>query len=322
MGNDMTFEKVLISKGLPDNFSPNHADWCIPSKRNKYNLAVQEYNALGISNDGMPHGNIILPIRPEVQSSYSLGSVKLSQATIGIAISTYFGLDTSIGRKEIFFASIYSLLASKFPGKIVIVDDGSITNKHLMEIADIKGIQIIYKHTNTGVSRTKNTGINALAGCEYLFLADDDLIYNGKWWEIYIDAYQKTKISHFAFRPPKEEFPWGRFPEDADARNGIALRRVPHPNGCMLFFHRSVIDMVGGFKVLPNKFGFEHLNMTERILKAAKIPFSYDVVGSNDFLHLNSNSYNSRSIVVKTEEIVANREATHTNFQIKEPIEE
>jgi GT2 family glycosyltransferase len=191
-----------------------------------------------------------------------------------------------------------------------------------MKIANIPQIQIIYKRENGGISRCKNTGIRQLAGCDCLFLADDDLIYNGKWWEIYTWACEKTKISHFAFRATKEEFPFGRYPEDADEKNGVALRKVPQPNGCFLFFHRSAIDLVGGFKVMPYKFGFEHLNMTERLIKAGAIPCSYDVIGSNDFLHLNMDSFEARSMIVDTNKVLEQQSSAMVNPQIHEECEE
>ncbi|MFH1739634.1 MAG: glycosyltransferase family A protein [bacterium] len=242
---------------------------------------------------------------------------------MGIAISTYFGPGTSTGRLEIFMTSIYSLLASEFPGKIIVVDDGSTSKIHLQKIANNPRIKIIYKTENGGVAKCKNTGLKNLLDCDYLFLADDDMIYNGEWWTPYISTYAKTGFRHLLFRPTIKEFPFSRhLSEEFVEHDGFPVKRMRHVNGCLFFITRDIIDMVGGFKILPNKFGFEHINFSDRVKVAANLPFYCDAADSNEWLHLSMRSYTERSIDATGYDGIAQMEYALKDKRLRESIEE
>ena len=313
-------KKTLLKHHLPPDFSPQHPEYKVPSKRNRYMQLLRD-----IDKDVYLTSTPVHVAKSSIQTHAGSAGFPINNEdapAIGIAISTYFGPDTKPERLAIFLTSIYSLLASGFPGKIIVVDDGSYTHQHLFKISEIQQIKIIYKRQNGGVAISKNTGIKNLPDCDYVFLADDDMIYNGKWWEKYIGAYKKTGIPYFAFRAARHEFPWGDYPEKAIIKDGIMLRCDDHPNGCLMFFHKSAIAAVGGFKVLPYAFGYEHLDMTQRLIKAKVINCSYDVFGSNDCLHLSIESNNIRSVVVDTVKIMKQQAAALQDDKIQQPIEE
>ncbi len=277
---------------LPMDFGPWHQEWKIPSRRARFQALLAEASEPRLSpSSNRLHGQMArqcVAQRPIVQKNHrgEPGSFPGSHPDIerssrdvvvngsmGVAVSTYFGPDTSERRHSIFVASIYSLLASEFPGKVVVVDDGSTTHRHLVEFENNPQLRIVYRRVNGGVSRCKNTGIKTLSGCDHLFLADDDMLYNGRWWEPYIIANVKTGIGHFSFRPPSAEFPWDNTDsESVDTTNGVPLRRVKQSNGCLQYFSKSAIAKLGGFKVLPYRFGFEHLDMEERAVRAGVSP--------------------------------------------------
>lgn len=213
----------------------------------------------------------------------------------GVAISTYIDKKARPNRPVIFLASIHSLLASGFDGKIVIVDDASPDNEHLGRLYGMTDrIQYIKRKENAGIAQCKNDGIRALADCDYLFLADDDMLYNGNWWQLYIDASQKTGIGHFCYYVP-QVYHYPRA-ETVDYR-GAVLTRYRELNGCLMFMTRDVISSVGLFRDSPQKHYLEHPSYSMRCLSAGKWPFFCDVQGSRDHLRLNRASYECKSVV-------------------------
>lgn len=220
--------------------------------------------------------------------------VLIGQHKIGLAISTYFGENTGSKRLNIFFTSIYSLITSGFDGKIVIVDDCSTTDYHLNHLPKISdAIQVIRRPVNNGLSRCKNTCIKSLLDCDFMFLADDDLIYNGEWWRLYVEASTKSGISHFSHYTPQIDHQPARVVEV----NGAAIKQHFQLNGTLLFMTKELIADLGGFAIMPYKFGHEHSNFTLRCLLSRKIPFFCDVAKSEEYVQLNKASYDNKSMI-------------------------
>lgn len=294
-------DDILSKINLPKDFGPNHPDWKVPSKRNRYIAAFSKSTSLEFGQD--------------------LSGAAADAKKSGIAVSTFFGPNTPPERFEIFLASIYSLLATNYPGRIVIVDDGSVTHKHLLAVAHIPGIQTIYRRSNGGIARCKNTGINQLTGCEYLFLADDDVLYNGPWWEPYITASKVAGIGHFSYY---EEGWNGVNPQGkVVSHQGIDLVKHEWLGGAFMFMDRDTINDVGGFRVLPKKYGGEHANYSHRCLAARKMPFFCDVVESKEHIKIVVSSAEFSSVHRATRGGEAEN-GKHINDvkKIKEPIEE
>jgi glycosyltransferase involved in cell wall biosynthesis len=221
----------------------------------------------------------------------------------GIAISTYFSPNTDRNRLYIFLASVHSLLSSGFDGKIVIVDDGSPASEHLHALYDVTDrIQYVKRPQNIGVGRCKNTCLKTLAGCEYVFLADDDLIYNGanetralacKWWELYIQASKKADIHHFCYYEPQI---YHTPPAEIVQYRGVSLVRYRELNGCLLFLTSKAVTEIGGFRDANVKSALEHSNYSQRCVAGKLAPFAADVMGSREFIRLNRSSYDCQAV--------------------------
>lgn len=118
--------------------------------------------------------------------------------------------------------------------------------------------------TGEGVAATKNRGIAALmdAGCEHLFLADDDVWpVSPKWAE----PYTNDPLPHLMFC-------WGK------ARRLTRDNHYTtwgHPRGVMLYVHRGVIDDVGGMRTEFGRGGSEHVEWSRRIHQAGHTPAPY-----------------------------------------------
>lgn len=192
---------------------------------------------------------------------------------IGIAISTH-------NRAGVLSQSLKHHLQHLPAGAlVVVVDDGSQPQAVVPD-----GVKLIRHEKSLGIVATKNASLAALidAGCEHLFLWDDDAwpIADG-WWLPYIDSPEP----HLAYQ----------FLDLAGARklNDIAVlyRDEQHiaytgQRGVMLYYHRSVIERVGGFDPIYGRGMYEHSDLALRIHNAGLTSWAFaDVVGSEKLIH-------------------------------------
>lgn len=115
-----------------------------------------------------------------------------------------------------------------------------------------------------GVAATKNRGIAALmdAGCEHLFLADDDVWpVTPQWARPYVDDPQ-PHLMHC----------WGRSRLLVDDGHYTTWR---HPRGVLLYAHRSVVETVGGMRLEFGRWGGEHVEWSRRIHAAGLTAHRY-----------------------------------------------
>lgn len=122
--------------------------------------------------------------------------------------------------------------------------------------AGMMRIHTVYDTEREGVAVTKNRGLQELmdAECEHIFLADDDVypLHRGSWERYVSDPEPHLMLSWGAHRL-------------LERKDGYAV--FSHPRGVMLYFHRSVIEAVGGYRTeFPNF--HEHVDLSRRIHQA------------------------------------------------------
>ncbi|WP_426346367.1 glycosyltransferase family 2 protein [Cronobacter universalis] len=192
---------------------------------------------------------------------------------IGIAISTH-------NRPDVLKQAIKQHLKHLPAGALVIVvDDGS---KPAAAVPD--GVQFIRHEVSLGIVASKNASLEALmdAGCEHLFLWDDDSWPTAdNWHQPYIDSPEP----HLSYQ----------FLDLAGPRKlndlSVLYRDEKHiaytgQRGVMLYYHRSVIEKVGGFDPIYGRGMYEHSDLALRIHNAGLTTWAYaDVVGSEKLIH-------------------------------------
>lgn len=180
---------------------------------------------------------------------------KPANSRIGIAISTH-------NRAGVLSqALVHQLRYLPAGALVVVVDDGS---KPPAVVPD--RLKLIRHDKSLGIVASKNASLTALmdAGCEHLFLWDDDTwpIADG-WWLPYIESPEP----HLAYQ----------FLDLAGARklHDIAelYRDDKHvaytgQRGVMLYYHRSAIELVGGFDPIYGRGMYEHSDLALRIHNA------------------------------------------------------
>lgn len=158
----------------------------------------------------------------------------------------------------------------------VVVDDAS--DQPLTGDLDATGgsvYRVIRNDVRMGVAMAQNQLIAALvdAGCEHLFLADDDVFpTQPDWWRPYVESPEL----HLGYQWPNVgRNPGSRIYDDKHYH-------VEFPRGVMLYVHRSAVDEVGGFDPAYGAWGGEHVEWQMRIHEAGLTSQPYpDVIGSD-----------------------------------------
>lgn len=146
--------------------------------------------------------------------------------------------------------------------------------------------------TNVGIATAKNKCLELLlaAGVEHLFLADDDAypVADG-WWVPYVESPEPHLFAVFTSATAKSSRIDTIYTDST--HTAYAATR-----GYFLYFHRSVIDRVGGFDT-RFKNAFEHVELSNRIHNAGLTTWPYqDVTGSNTLIFCEDQAGNTSVI--------------------------
>lgn len=205
-----------------------------------------------------------VPYEPANQQAFS---------RIGIAISTH-------QRPEILRRAIEQHIKHLPTGAlVVIIDDGSVPAAVAPE-----GFKLIRHEMSRGIVASKNASLEALidAGCEHLFLWDDDAWPIADGWHL---PYIESPEPHLAYQfldlaGPRKLQDLAVLYSDDDHVAYTGQR------GVMLYYHRSAIEKVGGFDPVYGRGMYEHSDLALRINNAGLTTWAYaDVNGSAELIH-------------------------------------
>ena len=196
-----------------------------------------------------------------------------SVARIGIAITTHNRTDVLSRTLE----QHQKYLPSG--ALVVVIDDGSSPAAVAPE-----GVQLIRHDKSLGIVSSKNRSLEVLvdAGCEHLFLWDDDAYPIAEGWHL---PYIESPEPHLAYQ----------FLDLAGPKKlkdmAVLYRDAMHvaytgQRGVMLYYHRSAIEKVGGFDSVYGRGMYEHPDLAQRIHNAGLTTWAFaDVVGSEKLIY-------------------------------------
>ena len=221
---------------------------------------------------------------------------------IGIAISTY-------NRHEVLQQALEHHLKHLPAGALVVViDDGS-----AIPVTVTDGVMVIRCEESRGIVAAKNASLEALidAGCEHLFLWDDDAWPVAGGWE---RPYIESPEPHLAYQ--FQDFATGQKLNDI----AVLYRDDKHiaytgQRGVMLYYHRSAIEKVGGFDRIYERGMYEHSDLALRIHNAGLTSWAFaDVVGSDKLIYsLDEHQAVERSVPKPDREAQVKRNVTIHN---------
>lgn len=157
-----------------------------------------------------------------------------------------------------------------------VVDDGSDIPLKLdylnhMAICPKRWYRLHRFETSVGIAAAKNKCLEMLDECHHIFLFDDDTYpISTDWWKPYVESPEPHLMYIF------QDFPKGPKVHDTiklyEDDNIVAFS---HPRGCMLYYHRSCLELVGGMDTVYGKWGYEHGNLSDRIYNNGLTRFRY-----------------------------------------------
>jgi hypothetical protein len=154
---------------------------------------------------------------------------------------------------------------------------------------------------NVGIAAAKNKCFELLylAGCEHIFLLDSDT------WPTSIDSFKRyieAGEPHLMYI--FKDFSNGvKLNDTVDLYKDTRIAAYSHPRGCMLYYHRSCLDVVGGMDTIFGKWGYEHSSLSDRIYMAGLTMFRYmDVANSAGLWHNDDEHNNNQNTTVSGRE--------------------
>lgn len=196
-----------------------------------------------------------------------------SASRIGIAITTH-------NRPDVLNRAIEQHIKHLPAGALVVViDDGS---KPVAVVPD--GVQLLRHETSLGIVASKNASLSALmdAGCEHLFLWDDDAWPIADNWHL---PYIESPEPHLAYQF-LDLAGMNKLNDLSELYRDDQHVAYTGQRGVMLYYHRSAIEKVGGFDPVYGRGMYEHSDLALRIHNAGLTTWAYgDVVGSEKLIH-------------------------------------
>lgn len=185
---------------------------------------------------------------------------------------------------------------------IVVVDDGS---DKPVERADFRFDESV------GIPKAKNKCLELLmdAGVEHLFLFDDDAYpIATDWWQPYVDSPEPHLMFQFLDLTGERKLNDITVLHEDDRHVAYSGAR-----GVMLYFHRSVIERVGGFDPIFGRGMYEHGDLSNRIHNAGLTSWRHaDVAGSERLIY----SLDQHEAIERSVPVADRREQVRTNARI------
>lgn len=233
---------------------------------------------------------------------------------IGISVSIFCYDQKSL---ESTVKTLDSLQAncSEFVTKVVLVDDQSPYEKIHEYYENFGGdprFEIVRNEKNIGIGRVKNQGLRRLRNHDLIVLSDNDVQFMKGWDTFLMHAMLTADVKMVSLSNL-----WGDTPGRIEMRNKIQLHYNARLNGAFIAIQREVLEKVGGYPDLPEKYGQEHCNWQLRTAKHyGYFPNCIDIGGLKDYLVFDDCPSNLSPAEKKR---LSNRNAVISNEILKRP---
>ena len=156
--------------------------------------------------------------------------------------------------------------------KLVIVDDAS--------TVPVKEATYRFEN-NVGIARAKNKCLELLQDCDHIFLFDSDCWPKAKDWYLpYVESEEPHLMYIF------KDLVNAKLNDSRELYRDSKIVAYSHPRGCMLYAHKSVLASAGGMDTNYKRWGFEHVDWSNRIYNVGLTRFRYqDVPDSNQLIY-------------------------------------
>lgn len=168
---------------------------------------------------------------------------------------------------------------------IFIADDGSenAAQTHLLE--DVKKIETKRRaepgathvdvvtnfgtpdSARVGIAKNKNRILRHFRDYDFIFIVEDDLLITNcsRWIIAHLEAYGATGYHHFGH---VLRYTMGQTVMVPFFSDNVYVNFTEHCTGMFMFLTKTVLETVGGFDERFDLYGWEHMEYSERIVKA------------------------------------------------------
>lgn len=251
---------------------------------------------------------------------------------IGIGVIT-------CNRHQYFARCIGSLFNPSYYSELVVVNDGK-PHEDFEKLEKLNlATKYIQNEKNLGIGKSKNKAIKYLmdAGCEHIFILEDDIIVNDMIvFKKYIEAAKESGILHFNYglgtpfnRKQSIQFDLHNRHEldnqgEPNPRiiveyNNVKISFYPHICGMFSYYNRKVIESIG---YIDEQFynAWEHVDHTyQAILKGFHPPFWWfaDIYNSDEYISAQKDAIKNSVTAKNTEEWMENVQRNAEKYRIK-----
>jgi len=200
---------------------------------------------------------------------------------VGLCISSYVTNEITY---SILKKSVISLIhTANIIDEIVIIDDYSTLQAVYSFYKSIESrIKTVRNKINTGIASVKNQGLQLLSDCDIIILSDNDNIFHRDWDKFYCENFIKSNIHNVNLH--------NDFTVYSDYQTSIKLNNIDVDcftrfYGNFIMLDKYIIENVGGFPLLPEKYGLEHFCVQKRINTFLnRENYLYDFKGSKKYI--------------------------------------
>ena len=214
---------------------------------------------------------------------------KNKNGKIGIGITTH-------NRREVFLETLTQIQKYAPAGaKIVVVDDASeVAVASSIKMSDYPNLYSVFRFPkNVGIATGKNKCMEKLADCEHIFLFDDDCYPKRKGWEKPYIASPEPHLMYLFKDLAHSRLRDARVVYEDDEHFAITNAR-----GCMVYIHRPLLDIVGGYDTRYARWGYEHGDFSNRVYNLGLTSFRFgDVTGSKKLFYSGDEQQKVRTTV-------------------------
>lgn len=183
---------------------------------------------------------------------------------VGVSISNFVFDNLSLVSIKRCISSI--LAYSEHVDVIYITDDAS-THRSVFQYYDTldqQKVRVIRNHKNRGIAAMKNLGLRLLSDCDYMILMDNDIHVNKGWDSFYIGGMEETGIESVHLSNIFND----NAPHRSIVKNGYKMNYHTKYQGLFMCISKNAYEKVGGFPLLPQRYGAEHYNWQVRLSRA------------------------------------------------------
>jgi len=153
---------------------------------------------------------------------------------------------------------------------IFITDDGSEDKEQIAFLEEHKTICNWDDRERVGIAKNKNRILRHFDSYDYIAIFEDDAYpMSARWFDLHIMASQISGIHHFNYVPHTVEghrgMVFGITPWKISTGEIVHVAQTQNITGVFLFYSKLVLQKVGGFDRRFGLYGFEHVELSDRI---------------------------------------------------------